>query len=154
MKTQRTADIFVGCLVALFGVFIMYASTLITGGAAHQLPPETFPMVVGVLLLICGSALALKSWRLRGEDFAIQWPDGEGVRTIVVMLSAVAGFNLLLNRIGLPLATFLYITFSIWYLKRSEWRIAIVISLISAAISYFLFIRLLGLSFPAGFFLE
>jgi hypothetical protein len=154
MKTQRAADIFVGCLIALFGVFIVYASTFITGGAAHQLPPETFPMTVGILLLVCGSALALKSWRLHGADFAISWPDGEGVRMILVMLAAVAVFILLLNWIGLPLATFLYITFSIWYLKRSKWLMAIVISLITAAISYILFIRLLGLSFPAGFFFE
>ncbi len=154
MKTQRTADIFVGCLIALFGVFIMYAATLITGGAAHQLPPETFPMVVGFLLLICGGALALKSWRLRGEDFAIAWPDSEGFRLILVTLAAVACFILLLDKIGLPLATFLYITFSIWYLKRAKWLMAIVISLITAAISYFLFIRLLGLSFPAGFLFD
>ena len=154
MKTQRAADIVVGCFIALFGIFIIYASTLITGGAEHRLPPETFPMVVGILLLLCGSALALKSWRLHGEDFAIKWPDGEGVRMILVTLAGVAGFNLLLNRLGLPLTSFLYITFSIWYLKRSKWLTAIVISLITAAISYFLFIRLLGLSFPAGFLFD
>ena len=58
MKTQRKADIVVGCGVALFGIFIIYASTLITGGAEHRLPPETFPMVVGFLLLLCGMLIA------------------------------------------------------------------------------------------------
>lgn len=154
MKTQRVADIIVGCGIALFGIFIIYASTLITGGAEHRLPPETFPMVVGFLLLLCGSGLALKSWRIRGVDFAIKWPDGEGVRTILVTLASVACYIILLNPLGLPLASFLYIAFSIWYLKRSKWLLAIVISLITAAISYYLFIRLLGLSFPAGFLFE
>ena len=154
MKTQRVADIIVGCGIALFGIFLIYASTLITGGAEHRLPPETFPMVVGFLLLLCGSGLALKSWRIRGADFAIKWPDGEGVRTILVTLASVACYIILLNPLGLPLASFLYIAFSIWYLKRSKWLLAIVISLITAAISYYLFIRLLGLSFPAGFLFE
>lgn len=154
MKTQRAADIVVGLLIALFGIFIIYASTLIAGGAAHRLPPETFPMVVGVLLLLCGGGLALKSWSIRGADFPIHWPDGEGVRTILVTLASIACYILLLNRLGLPLASFVYIAFSIWYLKRSKWLLAIVISLITAVISYYLFIRLLALSFPAGPFLD
>lgn len=154
MKTQRTADIVVGCGIALFGAFITYASTWITGGAAHQLPPETFPMVVGILMLLCGSALAFKSWSIRGADLAIPWPDREGVRTLLVVLASVTGYIILLKPLGLPLASFLYIAFSIWYLKKSKWLLAIVISLVTAAISYFLFIRLLALSFPAGPFLD
>jgi hypothetical protein len=154
VKTQRAADIFVGCGVALFGVFILYASTFITGGAAHRLPPRTFPMIVGILLLLCGSGLALKSWSIRGADFAIDWPDREGVRTIVVTLASLAFYIALMNPLGLPLATLFYLAFSIWYLKRSKWLIAIVISLITALISHYLFIRLLGLSFPAGFLFE
>jgi hypothetical protein len=154
VKTQRAADIAVGCFVALFGIFIIYASTLITGGAAHRLPPRTFPMIVGILLLLCGGGLALKSWSIREADLAIKWPDGEGFRTILVMLASLGFYIVLMNPLGLPLATFLYIAFSIWYLKRSKWLMAIVISLITAVISYILFIRLLGLSFPAGFLFE
>jgi hypothetical protein len=154
LKTQRAADIAVGCLIALFGIFIIYASTFITGGAAHRLPPRTFPMIVGILLLLCGTGLALKSWSLRGADRVIPWPEKEGVRTILVTLISLAFYIALMNRLGLPLATFVYIAFSIWYLKRSKWLTAIVISLITAVISYTLFIHLLGLSFPAGFLFE
>ncbi len=154
MKTQRAADIYVGCGIAVFGVFILLASISITGGAAHRLPPRTFPMIVGVLLLLCGSGLALKSWSIRGTDFAIDWPDREGVRTISVTLASLACYIALMSPLGLPLATFFYLAFSIWYLKRSKWLMAIVISLITALISHYLFIRLLGLSFPAGFLFE
>ncbi|MEW6335375.1 MAG: tripartite tricarboxylate transporter TctB family protein [Thermodesulfobacteriota bacterium] len=154
MKTQRAADITVGCFIALFGLFIIYMSMYITGGAAHRLPPRTFPMVVGILLLLCGSGLAIKAWSVRAADLAIRWPDGQGARTILVMLASLAGYIALMNRLGLPLATFLYVAFSIWYLNRSKWLMALAISLITAAVSYVLFIRLLGLSFPAGFLFE
>jgi putative tricarboxylic transport membrane protein len=154
VKTQRMADIVVGCLIALFGAFILYQSMLITGGAAHRLPPRTFPMIVGFLLFFCGLALAIKSWSLHEVDLDIPWPDREGVRTILVILISLGCYVALVNPLGMPLATFLYVTFSIWYLKKSKWLMAFVIGLISAIILYFLFIRLLGLSFPAGFFLE
>ena len=154
VKTQRVADIVVGCGVALFGVFILSASMFITGGAAHRLPPRTFPMVVGFLLLFCGIALAIKNWSLRGADLAIHWPDREGIRTILVTLVSLGFYIALMNPLGLPIATFLYLAFSIWYLKQSKWLIAIVIGLITALISHYLFIRRLGLSFPAGFLFE
>jgi putative tricarboxylic transport membrane protein len=154
VKTQRVADIVVGCGVALFGIFIICASTFITGGAAHRLPPETFPMVVGTLLLLCGAGLALKSWTIKGVDFAIPWPDGEGIRTILVTLFSLGCYIVLMNPLGFPLATFLYLLFSIWYLKKSKWLLALVISLITAGLSYYLFMRLLGLSFPTGVLFE
>jgi putative tricarboxylic transport membrane protein len=154
VKTQRVADMVVGCGIALFGVFVLCASMFITGGAAHRLPPRTFPMVVGFLLFFCGIGLAIKNWSLRGADLAIPWPDKEGVRTILVTLVSLACYIALMDPLGLPLASFLYIAFSIWYLKRSKWLMALVISLITAVISYYLFIRLLGLSFPAGFLFE
>lgn len=151
MKTQRSADIVVGFFITLLGIFVLFASTTITGGAAHRLPPRTFPIVVGSLLFFCGIGLVFKAWRLRGVDLVIKWPDREGIRTIAVTLAGLAVFIALMNPLGLPLAAFLYVTFSIWYLKRSKWLTAIVIGLMTGGISYYLFIRLLELSFPEGF---
>jgi putative tricarboxylic transport membrane protein len=148
------ADIAVGCLVALLGVFVLVASTSISESVAHRLSPRTFPYVVGGLLVVCGVGLAVKSWSIRGEDFAIAWPDAAGVRTIAITLVILTGYIALLNWLGLPLATFLYVTLATWYLNRAKWLTATMIGLITGVISYAVFIRLLGLSFPAGFLLE
>ena len=51
MKTQRVADIAVGCSVALFGIFVLFASTWISVAGVHRLSPRTFPHVVGLLLV-------------------------------------------------------------------------------------------------------
>jgi putative tricarboxylic transport membrane protein len=154
VKTQRVADIAVGCLVAALGIFVLFASTWIPVAGVHRLSPRTFPYAVGALLLACGAALALKSWTLREEGPAIAWPDGEGVRTITVSLVSLACYIAVMDPLGLPLSTFLYLTFATWYLNRSRWLLALVIGLITGLVSYYLFIRLLGLSFPAGFLFE
>jgi putative tricarboxylic transport membrane protein len=154
VKTQRAADIAVGCLIALFGIFVLFASTWISVAGVHRLSPRTFPHVVGVLLVACGIGLALKSWTLRGDGPAIAWPDAVGIRTITVTLFYVACYIALMNLLGLPLATFLYLTLATWYLNRSRWWMALTIGLITGIVSYTVFIRLLGLSFPAGFLLE
>jgi putative tricarboxylic transport membrane protein len=154
VKTQRVADIAVGCLVAALGIFVLIASTWISVAGVHRLSPRTFPYTVGALLLACGIALALKSWALREEGPAIAWPDRVGIRTITVSLVFVACYIALMNLLGLPLATVLYLTLSIWYLNRAKWVTAVVIGLITGVVSYYLFIQVLGLSFPAGFLFE
>jgi putative tricarboxylic transport membrane protein len=154
VKTQRTADIAAGCLIALIGIFVVGASTGISIAGVHRLSPRAFPYVVGWLLLCCGIGLALKSWTLREDGPVIAWPDREGIRTIVGSLVGLACYIALMNPLGLPLATFLYLGFSIWYLKPSKWVMALMIGLITGGISYYLFIRLLGLSFPAGVLFE
>ncbi len=154
MKTIRPVDIAVGCFLALFGLFILYASTMIRVGVERSLSPRTIPSALGFLILFCGIGLAVKSWRFRGEDPKINWPDRVGIRIILVSLIILAFYIVLMNPLGLPLSTFLYVTFSIWYLKRSKWVTAIVIGLIFGIVSYYVFIRLLGLSFPEGFLFE
>lgn len=154
MKTQRSADIAVGWIIALLGLLVLFASTMISVRGVHRLSPRTFPHAVGFLLLFCGIGLAVKSWRFRGEDVKLKWPDREGITVILVNLISLAFYIILMPPLGLPLSTFLYVTFSIWYLDRAKWVTAIVIGLIFGVVSYYVFIRLLGLSFPEGFLFE
>jgi putative tricarboxylic transport membrane protein len=137
--------------MALFGIFVLTAATQISVAGVHRLSPRTFPYVVGLLLCACGLGLAFRSRGLRGQaDRAIAWPDREGMRTIVVTLVSLGGYIALMNPLGLPLATFLYIVCFTWYLKPSRWWLAVAVGLIVAVVSYVVFINLLGLSFPAG----
>ncbi len=154
MRTQRGADIAVGGVIALLGVFVLASSTWISVAGVHRLSPRTFPYTVGLLLLACGIALAVKSWTLSAAGAAIAWPDRAGVRTITVSLLGIAGYIAVMDWLGLPLATFCYLTLATWYLKPSRWLVALVIGLISGVTSYVLFIRLLALSFPAGVWFE
>jgi putative tricarboxylic transport membrane protein len=154
VKTLRSADIAAGCFLVMLGLLTLWASTTIVTGMEHRLSPRTLPYVVGLLVLFCGLGIAVKAWRFRGTDPAINWPDRVGIRTIIVSLVSIGFYNALMNLLGLPLATFLYITFSIWYLNRAKWVTALLTGLICGVASYYLFIRLLGLSFPEGFFFK
>ena len=90
MKTLRPVDIAVGCFLALLGLFILYASSIIRVGVARALSPRTIPSAIGFLILFCGIGLAVKSWRFRGEDPKINWPDREGKRIILAIFEALS----------------------------------------------------------------
>ncbi len=154
MKTLRPVDILAGCILALLGLLILYGSSMIRVGVERALSPRAFPSAIGAIILVCGIGLALKAWRSRGEDPVIHWPDRGGVKIILVNLLLLAGYIVLMNPLGLPLSTFLYVACTIWVLNPAKWVTALVTGLVVGVISYAVFIELLQLSFPMGFLFE
>jgi hypothetical protein len=150
LRTQRSADIAGGCFLIFLGLATLFAASKITGGLEERLPPRTLPYTVGVIILICGALLAIRSWRLRGEDSVIKWPDRRGVIRVLITLVSVGVYLALMDPLGLPLSTFLYVSFTVWYLGKYRLWYPLLIGFLSGAISYIVFIYLLELSFPVG----
>jgi len=153
LKTQRSADIAGGCFLTFLGLVTIFAATRIKGGMEERLPPRTLPYVIGFIILVSGVFLAIRSWRFRGEDPVIKWPDRPGTIRIFVTLVSLLIYIALMGLLGLPLSTFLFISFLVWYLGRYRILYALFIGFLSGLISYILFIYLLELSFPVGPFL-
>jgi putative tricarboxylic transport membrane protein len=150
VKKQTSADIVGGCFLAVLGLFTLFAASTIKGGLEERLPPRTLPYVVGSIILISGIVLAIKSFRFKGENPAIQWPDRQGTVRILITLISLIFYIALMTPLGLPLSTFLYVSFSIWYLGRYSFLYALLVGFASGAFSWLLFIYLLELSFPVG----
>ncbi len=153
MKTQRSADIASGCFLTALGLVTIFAATKITGGMEERLPPRTLPYVVGVIISISGALLAIRSWRLHGENPRIKWPDRAGIIRVVVTIVSLGLYLALMDLIGLPISTFLYVSFSVWYLGKYRIWYPLLIGFLSGVVSYLVFIYLLELSFPVGPFL-
>ena len=153
MKTQRSADITGGCFLVFLGLVTLFAASKITGGLEERLPPRTLPYVVAVIILISGALLAIRSWRFHGEDPAIKWPSRRGTIRIVITIVSLGLYLALMEPLGLPLSTFLYVSYAVWYLGNYRLWYPLLIGFLSGAISYIVFIYLLELSFPVGPFL-
>ncbi len=128
----------------------IFAASKIRGGLEERLPPRTLPYVVGSIILISGALLAYRSWRFRGEDPVIKWPDWAGTIRVVVTLVSLSLYLALMDLLGLPLSTFLYVSFTVWYLGQYRFWYPLLIGFISGVTSYIVFIYLLELSFPVG----
>jgi putative tricarboxylic transport membrane protein len=150
MRSQRKGDIAAGCFIALLGAIVVVAASQIRGDVEERLPPRTLPYVVGFMTLSGGIGLAVKSFRFRGEAPEIHWPDGSGAVRIAVNLLLLALFAALMEPLGMPIATALYVAASIGYIDRKRIVAAVLAGACSAVVVYFLFIKLLGLSFPLG----
>lgn len=149
MRTFRSADIWSGSFLALVGLVIVIAGLQISSAFGERLPPSTLPIVMGGSMVLTAVLLVIRAVRSRGIEVAVEWPDGSGWKNIAITFVALAAYLALIDPIGMPIATFLFVTFLIWYLDRKLIK-AVVIAAITAAIVLFAFIRGLELTFPVG----
>jgi putative tricarboxylic transport membrane protein len=150
LRRQRRCDIAAGAFIALLGAVVVIAASQIRGDVEERLPPRTLPYVVGFMTLAGGLGLAVKSYRFHGEDPEIQWPEKDGWVRIGVNLLLLALFTALMDPLGMPITTALYVSGAIWYMDRKRIFAALLTGAGSAVVVYYLFIKLLGLNFPLG----
>ncbi len=150
MMSQRKGDIYAGCFIALLGAVVVYAASQIRGDVEERLPPRTLPYAVGFMTLAGGLGLAVKSWRFRGPAPEIHWPGRDGFVRIAANFLLLALFVILIDVLGMPIATFLYISATIWYIDRKRTIGALVAGGVSALVVYYLFMKFLELPFPMG----
>lgn len=150
MRSQRKCDLAAGAFIALLGAVVILAASQIRGDVEERLPPRTLPYVVGFMTLAGGLGLAVKSYRFRGEDPQIEWPEKDGWVRIGVNLLLLVLFTALIDPLGMPIATGLYVAGAVWYLDRKRILTALLTGAGSAVVVYYVFIRLLELTFPLG----
>jgi len=139
-----------GAFIALLGAVVIIAASQIRGDVEERLPPRTLPYVVGFMTLAGGLGLAVKSYLFRGEDPEIEWPEKDGWVRIGVNLLLLALFTALMDPLGMPISTALYVAGAIWYMDRKRILAALLTGAGSAVVVHYLFIKLLGLNFPLG----
>ena len=80
----------------------------------------------------------------------MEWPDKEGWFRLLVTFVSLTVYLALIEPLGVAVASFLFSTSLIWYLDRRFVR-SICVGAAVALVIQFVFVRILQLSFPAGF---
>jgi len=97
-------DFYGGLLLAGFGAFALFFARLYPLGTAARMGPGYFPRMLGILLVVIGAVLMLRSLRLRGSPLP-RWP----WRPTVVILASVVVFGAIVSYVGLALSTIVLI---------------------------------------------
>ena len=150
MTSQRSADIITGVFLALVGAVVIVAAMDLKSTFGERLPPRTLPLTLGFTTLIAGALLSLRAYWYRGEELYVEWPDKEGWFRLLVTFVSLTAYLALIEPLGVAVASLLFSTFLIWYLDRRFVR-SICIGALVALVIQVIFVRILQLSFPAGF---
>lgn len=150
IKTRRSGNIASGAFLALLGLVAIWASTSIGEGAGGHLHPRTFPMLIGVLLLVGGGGLAVSGATARAGGKPIDWPDARGWKLWLIALGSLVLFVALARPLGFLVCSLMFVAGFIWYFGRYRLTVALAWAVGVTLFIYVVFIRLLDLTLPMG----
>jgi hypothetical protein len=97
---RNPKDFLAGLIFVAFGIAAIVLGSAYPLGTAARMGPGYFPRILGILLIVLGGALALRSLTLVGTPLP-----GWKWRPVLVVLLSVVVFGMVLTHIGLVLST-------------------------------------------------
>lgn len=104
--------------------------------------------LVFVSLFVLIPALGQREKTERVEDF---FPERDSFKKILLVLIALVAFGAALEYVGYLLITFFFMFFVTWIMEPKRWRAFSLLALLTAIMSYLLFVVLLQVELPRGF---
>jgi hypothetical protein len=100
-------DFVAGLMFVAIGIAAIVVASNYTLGTAARMGPGYFPRILGILMIVLGAVIALRSLRVNGPPLP-----GWKWRPVLVVLGSVIIFGLVVNWLGLVLSTIMLIVMS------------------------------------------
>jgi len=147
-------EIIGGIVIFLFGGATFLLSLKMPIGTFRMAGTGMFPLILGILLMFLSCIFLLKLLYQHKKTTTKRDSGGE-VRRSPVQLILFFGTMVLatafFDKLGYPLASFLLLAALLRTLGMKQWTLNILLSLMTAAASYFLFVQWLQIPLPKGF---
>jgi len=142
--------------------WIAFAVFFITGSVKAGLIRKGIPgpgfvpflsavVLISLALIIFIPALKRNQKEADGKaEKASLFPDRAGLKRVLVAPVVLFAYSFLLDYLGYLTTTVMFMLFSSRLVAPPKWRTNLIISVLTAVISYILFVVMLGIQLPAG----
>jgi len=143
----------VGIAIFLFGLLTTALSLGMPIGTFRMAGTGMFPLFLGILLMILSGVFVLRVF-FQGKEKQVRKEasveSSESPVQLILFLGTMVLATLFFSRLGYPLTSFLLVLGLLRTLGIKRWGLNILISLVTAAGSYFLFVKWLDIPMPKG----
>ena len=136
-------DLVAGLLFIGTGIAAIAIAANYTLGTAARMGPGYFPRILGILMIVLGAILALRSLRVSGPPLP-----GWKWRPVLVTLGSVVMFGLIVNHAGLVVSTILLIVLASAASHEFRPREAVISGIVLSALAVGVFV--IGLKLQIG----
>jgi putative tricarboxylic transport membrane protein len=143
----------VGMVLLLFGMVTIILALRMPIGTFRMAGTGMFPLLLGILLMILSGAFILRVYfNGKGapldQETVVKSP--RSAKQLIFFLGTMVLATLFFNQLGYPLTSFLLMVALLRILGIKRWGLSILISVVTAVGSYFLFVKWLGIPMPKG----
>jgi len=143
----------VGVVIFIFGGITVLLSLKMPIGTFRMAGTGMFPLILGILLMILSGILVLKIFFQGKEGQLKKEPSPESSESpiqLILFLGTMVLATLFFNQLGYPLTSLLLMLALLRILGIKRWGLNILISVVTAVGSYFLFVKWLNIPMPKG----
>jgi len=132
----------VGALTALaVGLLAGWQADRLGVGSLTDPGPGLWPLIVSVVLVLTGAAVALRP----GDDAE---PIGREAWIVVLGCISLVAYTLLFEVVGFEIPTIALLVFWLKVLGEEPWRTAVTVAVVATAAVYAVFLLALGVALP------
>ena len=150
---MKRDEVIVGIVIFLFGGATALLSLEMPIGTFRMAGTGMFPLILGILLMILSGILVLKIFFQGKEGQLKKEPSPESSESpiqLILFLGTMVLATLFFNQLGYPLTSLLLMLALLRILGIKRWGLNILISVVTAVGSYFLFVKWLNIPMPKG----
>ena len=150
---MKKDEAIVGITIFLFGLLTTALSLGMPVGTFRMAGTGMFPLFLGILLMILSGVFVLRVL-LQGKEKQVRKEASvefsESPVQLILFLGTMVLATLFFSRLGYPLTSFLLVLGLLRTLGIKRWGLNILISVVTAAGSYVLFVKWLDIPMPKG----
>ncbi|MGZ3494576.1 MAG: tripartite tricarboxylate transporter TctB family protein [Thermodesulfobacteriota bacterium] len=142
-----------GIVIFLFGAITTLLSLRMPLGTFRMAGTGMFPLCLGILLMILSGIFILRIFFQGKEELVSREApnaSSESPIQLILFLGTMVLATAFFNRLGYPLTSFLLMVALLRILGIRRWGQNILISVVTAVGSYFLFVKWLDIPMPKG----
>lgn len=146
-NTTMTKDSLGGLFFLFVGIWVFSLSIKLPIGTLAQPGPALFPLSLSIMLAIAGILILASS---KGKA-RVDWRADvrKSAKPLAIILLTL-GFIIFLGQLGYLVTSFLYLFSLFFFVCHYRWFVAVGLSGILAAGSWYLFVDILGIQLPPG----
>ena len=150
---MKRDEIIGGIILLIFGVITALLSLQMPIGTFRAAGTGLFPLILGIFLMMLSGVFLLNIFLKRKKEPGKKELETEtpgSAKNLILFLGSMALATLFFNPLGYPLISFLLMVALLRILGTRRWTLNILLSLVTAAASYFLFVGWLKIPLPKG----
>lgn len=138
--------IFSSAMIAL-GLYVILTARTFPEGTGGVLGPGFFPILLGILLI---GLSALQLFNTRKEKAVATAFLTESTKRVLFACLIIIGYMAGIAILGFLISTPLFLFGIMWFFSVRKWSTLLVSSMATTAVLYFVFLKFLSVSLPAG----
>ncbi|MFO1302761.1 MAG: tripartite tricarboxylate transporter TctB family protein [Burkholderiales bacterium] len=143
MVIRSPKDFWAGLLFIGLGVLAIWVGSNYALGTAARMGPGYFPRILGILLIVLGSIIALRGIRMDGEAVP-KWH----WRPTLVVLGSVTIYGIIIGWLGMAISTVLLIVGSSTASHEFRLKESVIAGILLSALAVGVFVVGLGVQLP------